>query len=56
MDSVDRLIKFRENHPDITIEPPTKLSPFWEAYKDGKVIVHAYWLDKLLDTLEAHVQ
>jgi hypothetical protein len=52
-DQVGRLEKFRADHPEITIVPPSKgTSPFWVAMRSGERLADAYWLEQLLDELE----
>lgn len=51
-DSVPRLERFRDEHPEVTINPPHKLNPYWEGWRDGEFLARAYWLERLLDNLE----
>jgi hypothetical protein len=54
-DSVPRLARFRQEHPEYRINPPIEGDPYWEAFKDGEFVTRAYWLGKLIDKLEAQM-
>ena len=54
-DQVPRLEKFRSEHPDIKIIPPGPRTMLWRAEKNGERVAEAFWLGRLLDTLEAHL-
>jgi len=52
-DQVPRLWHFRELHPDITIKPPSKQSALWTACRGETLLAKTFWLEQLLDRLEA---
>ena len=53
-DQVLRRQRFEAAHPEIVIVPPDRASRYWEAIDDnGVVVAYAYWLEWLMDKLEA---
>ena len=52
VDQVPRLLRFREQHPQIEIRNPVdSRSGVWSAHRDGEVLVTEYELYRLLDKL-----
>lgn len=52
-DPVDRLRRFKQQHPDVRITPPSlEAGPYWIAEKDQEVVADAYWLEWFMDKLE----
>jgi hypothetical protein len=52
-DQVPRLERYRQEHPDVDIQPPGTKSAVWRAYRDGDLIAYGFTLMVLLDRLEA---
>jgi hypothetical protein len=52
-DSVTRLLKFRADHPDITITPPDNRTLMWKARQGTDLLVERFSLGGLMDVLEA---
>jgi hypothetical protein len=52
-DQVPRLVRFREEHPDIRIIPPGRTCISWTAHRRGVLLAQDIELSGLLDKLEA---
>lgn len=52
-DQVRRLERYRQEHPDVGIEPPGAQSAVWRAFRDGELIAYGFTLMVFLERLEA---
>jgi len=52
-DQVRRLGRYRQEHPDVRIEPPGVRSAVWRAFRDGDLIAYGFTLMVFLERLEA---
>jgi len=52
-DQVRRLERYRQEHPDVDIEPPGGRSAVWRAFRDGDLIAYGFTLMVFLERLEA---
>ena len=52
-DQVPRLERYRQEHPDVEIQPPGTESAVWRAFRDGDLIAYGFTLMVFLDRLEA---
>jgi hypothetical protein len=52
-DQVRRLERYRQEHPDVDIEPPGARSAVWRAFRDGDLIAYGFTLMVFLERLEA---
>jgi hypothetical protein len=52
-DQVRRLERYRQEHPDVDIEPPGARSTVWRAFRDGDLIAYGFTLMVFLERLEA---
>jgi len=52
-DQVPRLERYRQEHPDVDIQPPGARSTVWRAFRDGDLIAYGFTLMVFLDRLEA---
>jgi hypothetical protein len=50
-DAVPWLQRFREEHPEIEVTPPSPRDPFWGAYRAGEKLASGYFLSQLRDSL-----
>jgi len=53
LDQVRRLERYRQEHPDVDIQPPGAQSAVWRAVRDGDLIAYGFTLMVFLDRLEA---
>ena len=52
-EQVRRLERYRQEHPDIDIQPPGAESAVWRAFRDGNLIAYGFTLMVFLERLEA---
>ena len=52
-EQVRRLERYRQEHPDVDIQPPGADSAVWCAFRDGNLIVYGFTLMVFLERLEA---
>ena len=52
-EQVRRLERYRQEHPDVDIQPPAAESAVWRAFRDGNLIAYGFTLMVFLDRLEA---
>jgi hypothetical protein len=52
-EQVQRLERYRQEHPDIAIWPPGPDSAVWRAFRDGNLIAYGFTLMVFLERLEA---
>ena len=52
-DQVRRLERYRQEHPDVGIEPPGARSAVWRAFRNGDLIAYGFTLMVFLERLEA---
>jgi hypothetical protein len=53
-DSVERLLEYKQAHPQITFTAPNRESALWKALDDdGNLVADCFDLDLLLDKLES---
>ena len=52
-DQVRRLERYRQEHPDVYIEPPGARTAVWRAFRDGDLIAYGFTLMVFLERLEA---
>ena len=52
-EQLPRLERYRQEHPDVDIQPPGAYSAVWCAYRDGDLIAYGFTLMVFLDRLEA---
>jgi len=52
-DQVRRLDRYRQERPDVDIQPPGADSTVWRAFRDGNLIAYGFTLMVFLDRLEA---
>ena len=52
-EQVRRLERYRQEHPDVGIQPPGADSAVWRAFRDGNLIAYGFTLMVFLDRLEA---
>ena len=50
---VRRLERYRQEHPDVEIQPPGAGSAVWCAFRDGNLIAYGFTLMAFLERLEA---
>jgi hypothetical protein len=50
---VRRLERYRQEHPDVDIQPPGAGSAVWRAFRDGNLIAYGFTLMVFLERLEA---
>jgi hypothetical protein len=48
-----RLQRYRQEHPEVDIQPPGAQSPVWRAFRDGDLIAYGFTLMVFMDRLEA---
>jgi len=51
-EQVRRLERYRQEHPDIDIQPPGAGSAVWRAFRDGNLIAHGFTLMVFLERME----
>ena len=51
-DQVWRLERYRQEYPDVDIQPPGTDSAVWRAFRDGNLIAYGFTLMVFLDRLE----
>jgi hypothetical protein len=51
-DQVRRLERYRQEHPDVDIQPPGAESAVWRAFRDGNLIAYGFTLMVFLERLE----
>ena len=52
-EQVRRLERYRQEHPDVGIQPPGADSAVWRAFRDGNLIAYGFTLMVFLERLEA---
>jgi len=52
-EQVRRLDRYRQEHPDVDIQPPGADSAVWRAFRDGNLIAYGFTLMVFLERLEA---
>jgi hypothetical protein len=52
-EQVRRLERYRQEHPDVGIQPPGAESAVWRAFRDGNLIAYGFTLMVFLERLEA---
>jgi hypothetical protein len=52
-DQVLRLERYRQEHLDVGIQPPSAQSALWRAFRDGELIAYGFTLMVFMDRLEA---
>ena len=52
-DQVRRLERYRQEHPDVEIQPPGAGSAVWCAFRDENLIAYGFTLMAFLERLEA---
>jgi hypothetical protein len=52
-EQLPRLERYRQEHPDVDIQPPDAYSAVWRAFRDGDLIAYGFTLMVFLDRLEA---
>ena len=52
-EQVRRLERYRQEHPDVDIQPPGAGSAVWRAFRDGNLIAYGFTLMVFVDRLEA---
>jgi hypothetical protein len=52
-EQVRRLERYRQEHPDVDIQPPGADGAGWRAFRDGNLIAYGFTLMVFLDRLEA---
>ena len=52
-EQVRRLERYRQEHPDVDIQPPGADSAVWRAFRDGNLIAYGFTLMVFLERLEA---
>jgi hypothetical protein len=52
-DQVTRLERYRQEHPDVDIQPPGAQSAVWRAFRDGELIAYGFTLMVFMERLEA---
>lgn len=52
-EQVRRLERYRQEHPDVDIQPPGAESAVWCAFRDGNLIAYGFTLMVFLERLEA---
>jgi len=52
-EQVRRLERYRQEHPDVAIQPPGAGSAVWRAFRDGNLIAYGFTLMVFVDRLEA---
>ena len=53
-EQVRRLERYRQEHPDVDIQPPGAGSTIWRAFRDGNLIAYGFTLMVFLERLEAY--
>ncbi len=51
-EQVRRLERYRQEHPDVDIQPPGADSAVWRAFRDGNLIAYGFTLMVFLERLE----
>ena len=51
-DQVTRLERYRQEHPDVDIQPPGAQSAVWRAFRDGELIAYGFTLMVFMERLE----
>lgn len=51
-EQVRRLERYRQEHPDVDIQPPGAESAVWRAFRDGNLIAYGFTLMVFLERLE----
>jgi hypothetical protein len=51
-EQVRRLERYRQEHPDVDIQPPGADSAVWCAFRDGNLIAYGFTLMAFLERLE----
>ena len=51
-EQVRRLERYRQEHPDVDIQPPGAGSAVWRAFRDGDLIAYGFTLMVFLERLE----
>jgi hypothetical protein len=52
-EQVRRLERYRQQHPDVDLQPPGADSAVWRAFRDGNLIAYGFTLMVFLERLEA---
>ena len=52
-EQVRRLERYRQEHPDVDIQPPGAESAVWRAFRDGNLIAYGFTLMVFLERLGA---
>ena len=52
-EQVRRLERYRQEHPDVDIQPPGADSAVWRAFRDGNIIAYGFTLMVFLERLGA---
>jgi hypothetical protein len=52
-DQLTRLERYRQEHPDVDIQPPGAQSAVWRAFRDGELIAYGFTLMVFMERLEA---
>jgi hypothetical protein len=52
-DQVARLERYRQEHPDVDIQPPGAQSAVWRAFRDGELIAYGFTLMVFMERLGA---
>jgi len=52
-EQLPRLERYRQEHPDVDVQPPGVDSAVWRAFRDGDLIAYGFTLMVFLDRLEA---
>jgi len=52
-DQLKRLERYRQEHPDVDIQPPGAQSAVWRAFRDGELIAYGFTLMVFMERLEA---
>ncbi len=47
------LERYRQEHPDVDIQPPGAQSAVWRAFRDGDLFAYGFTLMVFMDRLEA---
>ena len=52
-DQLRRLEQYRQEHPDVDIQPPSAQSAVWRAFRDGELIAYGFTLMVFMERLQA---